>query len=185
MLDNGQPQSGSAERPRASLVDAVKTLEKARQILGGNARTRVPDVELDAVIIERLRADGNTAPVRRVLDCIVKKVAQDLVDGLGITEHLNPFGQALDRQFDCLFLRQRQHRVDIVGKQRVDAIVSKFELLLAELDTRKRQQIGGETREPLGVLADDGQEFEIIVWIVDGAIEQRFGIALNRSERRT
>jgi hypothetical protein len=81
-------------------------------------------------------------------------------------------------------LCDRPHAIQVIGQEAVDVVGGEFEFLLAELDTGKREQIGGETGEALGILADDIQKPEIVGGIVDGAVQQRFGVALDGGERR-
>ena len=49
VLDDGEPQAGAAERPAASLVNAVKTLEQARQVLLLDSDPVVLHAELDFI----------------------------------------------------------------------------------------------------------------------------------------
>ena len=48
VFSNGQAESGSTRFARTCFIDAVETLEKARQVLGGDTRSEVAHVELHA-----------------------------------------------------------------------------------------------------------------------------------------
>ena len=48
VFGDGQSQAGAAGFAGAGLVYAVEALEQARQVLGGNARTEILNIELDA-----------------------------------------------------------------------------------------------------------------------------------------
>ena len=43
VLDDGQAEAGAAQGARARLIDAIKALEDARQVFGGNADAGVAD----------------------------------------------------------------------------------------------------------------------------------------------
>ena len=61
MLDDGQPQSGSAQLPGASLVHTVETLENSRQIMLGYANAGIGYFKLDLVTL-CLPADMRISP---------------------------------------------------------------------------------------------------------------------------
>ena len=48
MFGDGESQPGAPGFPRARFIHAVETFEKTVQMLGGNARSEVSDVEFDA-----------------------------------------------------------------------------------------------------------------------------------------
>src|SRR5690349_10171418 len=48
VLDDSQAQAGPTGFARTRVVDAIKAFEEARQVLAGDARAKVADVELEA-----------------------------------------------------------------------------------------------------------------------------------------
>src|SRR3954454_23255630 len=83
VLDNGKSQPGPAQFAGARLIDAVETLEEARQILLRNPRARVAHEEFDHAP-ERLRPNSDPASRWRVFDRVVQQVTQNLRDRLAI-----------------------------------------------------------------------------------------------------
>ena len=49
VLDDGEAESGAARRPGTGRIDPVEPLEEAGQVFARDARSRVPDLEDDAV----------------------------------------------------------------------------------------------------------------------------------------
>ena len=48
MFHDGQAQAGTTQGPGTGFIDAVEALEKAGQVVGGNAGAGIADEELDA-----------------------------------------------------------------------------------------------------------------------------------------
>ena len=50
MFHNGKAETGAAFLTRAARIDAIKPLENARQVLGGNARAGIADPHDDVAV---------------------------------------------------------------------------------------------------------------------------------------
>src|SRR5262249_3862560 len=85
MLDDGEAETGAAHVARAAAVDAVEALEEARQMLLGDARTRVPHQNTKLSVV-RAHRRNLYAGAGRVLDGVVHQVGQDLLEGPAIGE---------------------------------------------------------------------------------------------------
>ena len=66
-------------------------------------------------------------------------------------------------------------------QQHVDRVAVELELLPLLLDARERQQVLGNARQAFRIVADDAEETHVVRGIVDGAVEQRLGVALDRA----
>ena len=60
-----------------------------------------------------------------------------------------------------------------------------FKLLALLFNARKRQQVFGEPRQTLGIVADDPQKPHVVIGIVQCPVHQSFGVSLDGGQRRT
>ena len=77
MTHNGQPQTRPPHGARTTFIDAVETLKNASEIFGGNAYTRIDDIEPQARRFNA-RKDAHFAAFRRVFYSIIQQVDQSL-----------------------------------------------------------------------------------------------------------
>src|SRR5690349_16004602 len=168
VLDNREAQPGAAELARARLVHPVEALEQARQILLRNADPGIAHKELDH-LGPRRGADRDFAARGRVLDRVIQQVAQHLRHGFAIAPNHGIVRSRLFAQTNPRFLRDRPHHFQSVVNHVIDQVRAKLEFLALLLDAREREQIFGEPRQPLGVVADDGEKAHVVIGIVERA----------------
>ncbi len=78
VFDNGQSQPRAARLARTRLVDAVKTLEDALEVLGGDAGTEILHAEFD-LRVQKPRAHQNAFAADGVVQRVFNQVAKDLI----------------------------------------------------------------------------------------------------------
>ena len=83
-----------------------------------------------------------------------------------------------------LFSAIGPHHFESIVDQRVDGVGFEFEFLALLLHAREGQQILGEPRQPLCIVANDAEEAHVVVRIGQGAIDQRLGVPLDGGQRR-
>ncbi len=86
---------------------------------------------------------GHTPAIGGVLDGVVEKIAEDLMNRLGVAENFGVLGCRLQYQLDSAPLGNGMHAVQVVGQQTISVVGREFKLLLAQFDAGQRQQVGG------------------------------------------
>src|ERR1700751_6488266 len=98
VFGNGEPQTGPSRFAGARLVDAVKALEEARQMLRADPRAESTKIKFDPALAIP-RAQDNFAAGRGILHRILNQVREDLVDGFTISVD-GSGGNFFDGEFD-------------------------------------------------------------------------------------
>ena len=78
VLDDGQPQSGSADVFGMAFVNAVKPLEYPFPVGGGNADACIGDAQL-RFSVGLLNGNGNASILFVVFDGVVTEIIEDLI----------------------------------------------------------------------------------------------------------
>src|SRR5215469_12899701 len=86
VLGDGQAEAGTPGFAGAGFVDAVEALKQARQVLGGDARTVIANIEFDASL-RGLSTELDSAAGAPVLHGIVDQVRKYLVNRFPVREH--------------------------------------------------------------------------------------------------
>src|SRR5690349_10151752 len=87
VLGDGEAEAGASGFAGARFVDAIETLEEARQMFGRDSSTVVADIEFDAPL-RSTGAEFYASTSTSVFHCIVDQVREYLVDGFAIRENL-------------------------------------------------------------------------------------------------
>src|SRR6266576_1035109 len=96
VLHDRQAEPGPAFLAGAAGVDAIESLENAREVLGRDARAGVADAQ-DSVSAHALCDDADFAASRRVSQRIVVQVGEDLPQRFGIAVE----GRGIRGGFEC------------------------------------------------------------------------------------
>src|SRR4029079_3643918 len=83
VLGDGEPEAGASAIARASFVDAIEAFEETTEVLGGDARAKIANVELHSVI-DIARAEFDPLALIGVLAGIVNEVGEDLENRVAI-----------------------------------------------------------------------------------------------------
>ena len=86
MLGDREAEAGAAQLAAARLVDAIKALEEARQVLSGNAGAVVAHVDLDPP--RRPRAPRLTSLPAGVFDGVVDQTLEDAPEPIAVGDDL-------------------------------------------------------------------------------------------------
>src|SRR5215471_4484490 len=93
-------------------------------------------------------------------------------------------GSILDGKFDIMLAAHFAEVFQGVLKKIVRNNILCIETLLARFNTGQGEQVFSESRHASRILADDLQKLANVIVLRD-AIENGFGVSLNRSQRRT
>ena len=207
VFSDGEAEAGASGFARAGFVDAIEAFEQAREVLGSDAGAEILHEELDCMR-NRAGAEDDSPAGTTVLQSVVDQVGEDLVNGFAVGEDQ---GKMLDRRTVAMRIGGRgilnlkifnlnisnlkisNLKIDAVGAgefvKTLFGIAKEFsggnglriEASFAGFDAGEGEQILGKTRHAGGILADDFQKLASGRDVVRGAVEQGFGIALNRS----
>ena len=159
VLDDGKPQTGAAQLPRAGLVHAIEPFEQARQVF----RRECP------IPVSRTKNSTNSAvagvpptvivPPGGVYLMALSSRLLRICETASLSHQTSASsGARFVPQLDAALFRDRPHQVDRVAQQRVHEVRFEFEFLPLLLDAGKRQQIRGQARQTLRVVADDARK---------------------------
>src|ERR1700722_5956326 len=93
VLGDSEAEAGAAGFARSRFVDAIEALEKARKMLGGDARAEILHVEFDSTA-GGAGAENDATTRAPVLHGIVDEIRKHLVNGFAVGPHR---GQRVDR----------------------------------------------------------------------------------------
>src|SRR5437879_4638272 len=99
---DGKAQTGAAAFARARLVDAIETLEEARQMLESDARAKVADKKLHRFAALR-RAQFDAPAFCGVAQGILHQIVEHLLDRVAIGVH-GEGRRGSDPQLDSVML---------------------------------------------------------------------------------
>src|ERR1700722_312828 len=86
VLGDGESEPRAPRLPGAGFVDAVETLEQARQVLKRNTRAEIAHIKFNSA--RRTPRPEHQAPSGScILEGIVDEIGKNLVDGLAIGTH--------------------------------------------------------------------------------------------------
>jgi hypothetical protein len=87
VFGDGKPESSAAGFAGAGFVDAVKALEEAREMFGGDAGAEILDIEFDAEFdapVGRTGTEHNSAAGAAVLHRVVDQIRENLMDRFAV-----------------------------------------------------------------------------------------------------
>src|SRR5207244_10850159 len=87
VLGTSEAPAGPSRLPRPGLIDPIKTLEKARQVLGRDAGPEILHGKLHAAW-GRPRSQHNSSPSGSILERILHQVGEYLMDRLWVCSYL-------------------------------------------------------------------------------------------------
>src|SRR5262245_56832421 len=151
VLDDGQAEPGAAELPRARLVDAVEALGDPWQVRARDTDAGVAHAELHAGPIERPRAHGDPAALRRVLHRVVYEINEDLREAIVIGVDADVSGLDVGDQPHPSGLRFGADDVENGAEHVGEAHRRQAQRDLAELDVGQVHEVVEEPTETLRV----------------------------------
>ena len=181
VLDDGQAQARASGLAGASLIYAVKALEDAVQVLGGNAGAKIPDGEL-YFGFQKPRADANSLAGLGILECVFDEVAENLVHGVGIGQDQD-VKRANGFQLNAGIGRNAPQRVNAFLQQRTGLHGPKRQFVVRAFQARQGQQILGDPVHACGILQNDAKKLAAGFLARLKFLDQRFDISLNGSKR--
>ncbi len=142
-LRNRQAQPGPALRPRARLINAVEAVENVRQIVFRNTDAGIFNVDVYARVRTANR-HRHGAAFRRVFHAVGDQIQQQLLDPVGITDHVCLIDLA-QRDLDVAVAEDARLVVDF-QHQRIDRDHRFFERQTPGIGFCQQQQIFDQPR---------------------------------------
>ncbi len=191
-LGQGETETGAARRFQAVGLDLAKLLEDQGAVLRGDAGAVVDDVDAHAGGVQRPLVSGERggtdhylAAARRVLDGVRQQVDEDLLQLVGVGDHLRQPARRLDHDHHPVLLGHAAHQVDGLGHDLGRADRLEVELHVAGLDLGDVEQGVDQRQEVLAAGADVAQEAGLArVDLVGELAFENLGEADDRVERR-
>ena len=185
LLHQRQADAAAVLRARSLVADAEEALEQARQLLGGNANTRVAYAQLYIRgAVGSTHRDADFADEGE-LQGIRKQVQDHLFPQVAIDVHLHAIRQrrAIDHETQTGHLDRRAERAGQVGGERreIDRLVRCVDT--TGFNAREVQQRIGQLQQTLGVAFGDFEplplqrRFGVPQRFFDGSQQQREGRA--------
>ena len=151
-----EPQSDSALFARAAGVDAIKAIENAIPVRGGNPWSRISYLN-HGFLIRCIHLDGDRAAVWSVFYRVVDQIHERMSDKRGVAHGMD-WDRSSKRELLLLFVGEHVELIDNVSCQ-----FSKVQVLWGQLDfspvgSREDQKALDEPRQPVDFLqhaADD------------------------------
>lgn len=175
-------EAGAACFAGTTGIHAIKAFEYALLIGERDADACVRDAE-DGLAVPDVSANANVSACAGVLNRVIEKILEHFAQKRGIAAHCGKAGRDFDLQSNLLAAGLEQRGFGAGLDKFGDADGAKFQFEFAGFDARQFQKIVGEPGETGGVFTDDLEEAPIILRIIDGTGEERFGKTLNRRER--
>ena len=181
MFDDGQPESRAALLPRPPLIRTVEALEHARQILLGDARTVVLD--LDQNFVQHVaEPDAGLPALLAVADRVDDQVDEHLPDVVFVGQHPEGRRQVvgpLDRNPDLLPVGLHLGLLGDLPGQRHHVESLQIELVHAAFELRNGIEVIDDVDQAVDALLGAFEVFAVDQLVLQPAVQQRRNIPLD------
>ena len=187
VLHDRETEARAARLAAAGLVDAVKPLEKPRQVLGGDAAALIAHGDRHAPRHRRVGRRGDPHRPARLarLDRVVNEIDHRLLDQRRVDVG-DELVVALALEVHLAVGGPRPAVGDGLGEHRGQGHPLQRQVArpLRLLDPREGEQILDDRFEPIGLPRDDLEKAAAVGRVFGGAVQERLHKALDRRDRR-
>ena len=187
MLDDGQTEPSAPEVAATRFVNAIEPLKQPGLILCRDAHAGITNVELDGGgtvgFGDGAKPNRDGTVFGRIFNGVVEEVADHLVERFGIAEDFAAVLAQILQDRDVFAVRDGANGVHHTAQQFGCMERRKAEFFGAEFQPREGEEVSRQPGEPFRIMANDIEEAKIVLLVVKRPVDERFGIALNRSQR--
>jgi len=185
VLDDGQSEARAALLARTRLVGAVEALEDARNVLAGDARAVVLD--LDENLVEHVaEADARQTALLAVVNRVDNQVDEDLTDEVLVGQHPEGRGEVvgpLDLDADVLAVGLHFGLLGNLLGQRHHVELLHLHARHVALELRNRIEVVDDVNQPVDALFSPLEVLAVNQLVLQPAVEQRRDVALDVENR--